>query len=88
MSIPPETYAFLLEHEYKYVQEWVLSGKLAKPIVNLLPLLEDNQTIITAWVDYNERHRKMLRSKKQNPNKPVLGYVEFCDLYQWIEKCT
>ena len=76
MPIPPETYAFLLEHDYKHVREWVLSGELPPPIESLLPLLEDNYGLIVAWVDHNERHRKMLPIKS-NINKQLIGLVEF-----------
>ena len=79
MSIPPETYAILLNHDYEHVREWALSGKLAPEIEGRLPLLEDNREMIVAWVHYNERHRKMLKGKKRNPHKPVLGYLEFGD---------
>ena len=77
MSIPPETYAFLLEHDYKYVREWVLTGELSTPIKNLLPLLEDNQELITAWVDHNERNRKMIRSRC-GAYKSLIGLVAYC----------
>ena len=76
MSIPPETYAFLLEHDYKYVREWVLSGKLATEIEGRLPLLEGNRELIAAWVNHNERHRKMIRSNC-GANKPLIGLVQF-----------
>ena len=80
MTILPETYAILLEHDYKHVREWALSGNLAPEIKDRLSLLEDNRELIVAWVDYNERHRKMLRSKRHT-NKPLIGLVAFWD--QW-----
>ena len=80
MSIPPETFAFLLEHDYKHVREWVLSGKLATQIEGRLPLLEDNREVITAWVYHNERNRKMVNSKC-GIYKPLIGLVKFWDQY-------
>ena len=82
MLIPPETYAFLLEHHFKHIRKWVLYGDLSEPIDHLLPILEDNDELISAWVHHNERQNNMPRQKKTKANEPVIGLVEFTDQFR------
>ena len=75
MHIPPEDYAFLLEHDYAYVRTWVQTGEVPLAIDDLLPLLETYKKPITAWVWHNERHGKMMESKSERGL--AIGYAEF-----------
>ena len=81
MSIHPETYAFLLEHDYKHVRKWVLTCELDAAIKDRLSLLEDNRELLAAWVHHNERNQKMVRSKC-GINKLLIGLVTFWDQFQ------
>ncbi len=78
MAESPETYAFLLEYRYEHVRHWVLTGEVEKPIESLLPLLEDNQELIVAWVHHNKRRKNMIATaSKDEPVKPEIGLVDF-----------
>ena len=55
---------------------------LTKAVESLLPLLEDNYTLIAAWVDYNERQR-ITTDTKQRASQALVGLVDFWDTYEY-----
>lgn len=84
MSIPPDTYGFILEHDYAQVRAWVLKGKKPKEHY-LLCILEAHEAPIRAWVQRSDELLKEVEKDDQLAtiywDRPCMTYVEFCD--QW-----
>ncbi len=81
MPIPPETYGFVLEADYRYVRRWATTGKAPKNRSYLSSILQIDGKIIREWVKHNEVHRRMVRNPEMLKFKPMMKYEEFYEQY-------
>jgi hypothetical protein len=86
MSIPPETYAFVLESDYRDVCRWAFTGKVPEHKSYLAGILKIDGPMIERWVKFNEAHRRMISDTQEIITRPFLGYIEFCDQCLRVER--
>ena len=86
MTIPPETYAFVLETDYQHVRRWALNGKTPKKRPYLASVLRIDANIIKNWVKHNEAHRKMAGKTTKSKLTPIFKYEDFYEQYLMVEE--
>ena len=75
----PETFGFLLDHDYLLVRQWVLGEIYVAELGNTEAIALRHSEDIRAWVTHNEAHRKMIERAKLANVKPEIRYLEFVD---------
>ena len=86
MDIHPESYAFELEADYRYVRRWVLTGELPKKLEWLTPLLRKNKDEICQWVKHNDAHWRQICKSEALNFRPMIKYVDFFEQHLRVER--
>jgi len=89
MTIAPDSYAFVLEADYRDVRRWALTGETPHRSY-LERLLQFDGEVIQHWVKHNEAHRRQISCnpgiETDQTGKPMIKYLEFYQQYLRIER--